>query len=63
MSGVCERELNFREQSVLLKMSQVCKLVVLGISKQIDFFQQVLGHGWVYLATEGIISLANLTES
>jgi hypothetical protein len=33
------------------------------ISKQIDFFQQVLVLGWVYLAMEGIVSLAGLTES
>jgi hypothetical protein len=32
-------------------------------SKQIDSFRQVLGLGWVYLATEDIIPLASLTES
>jgi hypothetical protein len=37
--------------------------VVYFISKQIDFFQDVLGLGWVYLANGGIISLAGLTES
>jgi hypothetical protein len=38
--------------------------VVECISKHIDFFQQVLGLGWIYLATEGItISIAGLTES
>jgi hypothetical protein len=30
---------------------------------QIDAFWMVLGLGWVYLATEGIISLASLTKS
>ncbi len=39
------------------------KTVVQYISKQIDSFWQVLGLGPVYLATEGIISLARLTES
>jgi hypothetical protein len=39
------------------------KTVVQYISKQIDSFWQVLGLGSVYLATEGIISLARLTES
>jgi hypothetical protein len=37
--------------------------VVQSTPKQINFFQQVLGCFWVYLATEGIISLASLTES
>jgi hypothetical protein len=37
--------------------------VVQSTPKQIDFFQQGLGCGWVYLATEGIISLASITES
>jgi hypothetical protein len=30
---------------------------------QIDAFWMVLGLGWVYLATECIISLASLTKS
>ena len=32
-------------------------------SKQIDSFWLVLGLAWVYLATEGIISLASLMET
>jgi hypothetical protein len=37
--------------------------IVQSIPKQMDFFPQVLGLCWVYLATKGIISLATLTES
>jgi hypothetical protein len=36
------------------------RTVVQSTPKEIDFFPQVLGLGWVYLATEGIISLASL---
>ena len=39
------------------------RTVVQSTPKPIDFFQQVLGLGRVYLATEGIISLASLTKS
>ena len=39
------------------------RAVVQPTQKQIDFIYQVLGLGWDYLATEGIISLASLTES
>jgi hypothetical protein len=39
------------------------RTVVQCISMQIDSFWLVLGLGWVYLATKGIISLACLTKS
>jgi hypothetical protein len=50
-------------RSRLIQIWSGGRLVVYCISKQIDFFQQVLGLGWVYLSTEGIILLAGLTES
>jgi hypothetical protein len=39
------------------------RTVVQATPKRVDFLQQVLGCGWVYLATEGIFLLASLTES
>jgi hypothetical protein len=39
------------------------RTIVQSTPMPIDFFQQLLGLGWVYLATQGIISLASLTES
>ena len=43
-----------------LVLVKTCSLVYF---KQQNSFQQVLGLGWVYLATEGIISLADFAES
>jgi hypothetical protein len=44
----------------LTQIWSVGRPVVYCISKQIDFLKQVLGLGWVYLATKGFISLAHL---
>jgi hypothetical protein len=49
-----------------LRLKQIMsgqRTVVQCISMQIDYFWLVLDLGCVYLATEGIISLAPLTKS
>jgi hypothetical protein len=48
-----------------LRLKQIIsgwRTVVQWISKQMDSFGLVLGLGWDYLATEGIISLARLSS-
>jgi hypothetical protein len=49
--------------SRLIQIISGQRAVVPCTSKQIHSFRLVLGHGWVYLTTEGITSLAPLTKS